>query len=62
MHDHPDPVMHAVTNGSLMVTSATGETSRSEIKGGATFWTPATTHAVENVGSEGVHSIGAGLK
>lgn len=62
MHAHPDSVMHTLTNGSLLVTSATGETNRAEIKAGATFWTPATTHAIENVGSECVHFIGVELK
>jgi quercetin dioxygenase-like cupin family protein len=62
MHGHPDSVMHAVQAADIVVTEAGGETKRFEVPAGATFWTPATEHSVENIGSETVRFIRVELK
>jgi quercetin dioxygenase-like cupin family protein len=62
MHGHPDSVMHAVNAADILVTDADGESRRIEIPAGATFWTPATEHSVENVGTETVRFIRVELK
>jgi quercetin dioxygenase-like cupin family protein len=62
MHIHPDSVMHAVNAANIVVTDADGKGNRVEIPAGATFWSPATVHSVENVGSETVRFIRVELK
>ncbi len=62
MHSHPDSVMHALSDATIMVTSERGESEKAEIIAGATFWTPATTHSVENVGTGTVRFIRVELK
>jgi quercetin dioxygenase-like cupin family protein len=62
LQSHPDSVMHALTEGTILVTSEAGETDRAEVKAGATFWTPASTHSIENVGADSVHFIRVELK
>jgi quercetin dioxygenase-like cupin family protein len=62
MHSHPDSVMHALNDATILITSGDGESAEVEIPVGATFWTPATTHSVENVGTGTVHFIRVELK
>jgi quercetin dioxygenase-like cupin family protein len=62
MHGHPDSVMHALSNATIVVTTDQGESDELQIPAGATFWTPATTHSVENVGAETVRFIRVELK
>lgn len=62
MHSHPDSVMHALSDASIVITSEQDESDRVEIAAGATFWTSAATHSVENVGAETVHFIRIELK
>ena len=62
MHGHPDSVMHAVNAADILVTEPGGEGQRFEVPAGATFWTPATEHSVENVGTETVRFIRVELK
>jgi len=62
MHSHPDSVMRALSDASIIVTSEQGESDRAEVTAGATFWTSATTHSVENVGVGTVHFIRIELK
>lgn len=62
MHGHPDSVMHAVNPADILVTVAGGESERFEIPAGATFWTSATEHSVENIGSDTVRFIRVELK
>ncbi len=62
MHSHPDSVMHALNDASIIVTSEQGDSDRAEVAAGATFWSSATTHSVENVGTGTVHFIRVELK
>jgi len=62
LHSHPDSVMHAVSDASIVITSEEGESKRVEVPAGVTFWTPASKHAVENVGTGSVHFIRVELK
>ncbi len=54
--------MHALNDATILITSGDGESAEVEIPVGATFWTPATTHSVENVGTGTVHFIRVELK
>lgn len=62
MHGHPDSVMHALSDASIVVTSEHGEGHAAEVAAGATFWNAATTHSVGNVGSGNLHFIRVELK
>ena len=62
MHSHPDSVMHALSSGTIRVTSHDGESQEFEIPAGATFWNSAATHSVQNVGTETVRFIRIELK
>lgn len=62
MHGHPDSVMYAVNAAEILVTTPDGEEHRVEVPVGATFWNPATEHAVRNLGSMPVHFIRIELK
>ena len=62
MHGHPDSVMHAVSDGTIRITSEHGESETVDITAGATFWTPSTIHSVENVGTTAVRLIRIELK
>jgi quercetin dioxygenase-like cupin family protein len=62
MHGHPDSVMHAVDAADILVTEPGGEGQRFELPAGAPFWTPATEHSGENVGTETVRFISVELK
>ncbi len=62
MHTHPDSVIHALSDATLVVTSQQGETRTVEITAGATWWAPAAIHSVENVGTGDVHLIRVELK
>ena len=54
--------MHALNDATIVVTSGDGDSAEVEIPAGATFWTAATTHSVENVGTETVRFIRVELK
>ena len=67
MHTHPDSVIHALSDATLVVTSQQGEARpaearTAEVTAGATWWAAETTHSVENVGTEEVHFIRVELK
>ena len=62
MHSHPDSVMHAVNDASIVITDDQGDTNAVELPAGLTFWSPASSHSVENVGSGMVHFIRIELK
>ena len=62
MHSHPDSVMHALNNATIVVTTDEGDSDEVQIPAGATFWTAATTHSVENVGDDTVRFIRVELK
>lgn len=62
MHSHPDSVMHALNDATIVVTSDQGDSNEVAIPAGATFWTAATTHSVENLGTETVRFIRVELK
>ena len=62
MLSHPDSVMHALSDATILITSDDGDSAEVEIPVGATFWTAATTHSVENVGTDTVRFIRVELK
>ena len=62
MHRHPDSVMYAVSDAHIVVTAPNGEEQHADISAGATFWNPATEHAVRNVGTTPVHFMRIELK
>jgi quercetin dioxygenase-like cupin family protein len=62
MHSHPDSVMHALSDAKIVVTPEQGESERAEVTAGATFWTQAATHSVENIGTGTVRFIRIELK
>jgi quercetin dioxygenase-like cupin family protein len=62
MHGHPDSVMHALSEAHIMVTSPDGDELRADVEAGATFWNPATVHAVRNVGDLPLHFLRIELK
>jgi quercetin dioxygenase-like cupin family protein len=62
MHSHPDSVMHAVSDASIVITDNEGESNAVDVPAGITFWSPASSHSVENVGSGTVHFIRIELK
>lgn len=62
VHSHPDSVLHMLSGTTIVDTSQQGEAQRAEVPAGATFWAPATTHSVENVGTGEVHFIRVELK
>jgi len=62
LHSHPDSVMHAVSNATIVITDNQGDSNPVELPAGVTFWSPASSHSVENVGSGTVHFIRIELK
>jgi len=62
LHSHPDSVMYAASDASIVITSEEGESNKVEVPAGVTFWSPASNHAVENVGTRSVHFIRVELK
>ena len=62
MHSHPANVTYYVTDAKFKVTTPDGKTVVREAKAGEVRWSEATTHAVENVGSNEVHLIQTELK
>lgn len=62
MHSHPDSVMHAVSDASISITDNKGDSSAVELPAGVTFWSPASSHSVENIGSGTVQFIRNELK
>jgi len=62
LHNHPDSVMHAVSDASIMITNSQGDSNAVDLAAGLTFWSPASEHSVENVGSGTVHFIRIELK
>ena len=62
MHTHPDSVIHALSDATLVVTSQQGEARRAQVTAGATWWAAEATHSVENVGTGEVHLIRIELK
>jgi quercetin dioxygenase-like cupin family protein len=62
LHSHPDSVMHAVSDASIVITDNQGESNAVDVPAGITFWSPASSHSVENVGSGTVHFIRIELK
>jgi hypothetical protein len=55
MHSHPDHVTVCLTAAKAKVKLADGTTATVENKAGDTWFEPAVTHSVENVGGGDVH-------
>ena len=62
MHDHPDSVIHVLSDATIIVTTQAGESRQVDVKRGETFWTDEGTHSVEVVGTRPVCLIRIELK
>ncbi len=56
-HSHPDYVIYPLTSYMMKSTGQDGAEKTFEVKSGAVRWSPAVTHADENVGSTAAHAI-----
>ncbi len=57
MHSHPAHVAYALVDGKTKFTNADGSTREAELKAGQAIYSPAVTHATENIGSSDLHVI-----
>jgi quercetin dioxygenase-like cupin family protein len=62
MHDHPDYVIYALSDGKGKFTDKAGKTQEIELKKGQAVWENAMSHAVENVGPAEIHVLNIELK
>lgn len=62
MHYHPERVSVSLTGGKVKVTNAEGNSVVREIPPGHVFFSPAETHATENVGGAGTRTYIVELK
>lgn len=62
MHSHPDAVAIAVTDAKLRHSLPDGKTQDAELKAGAALWTPAWSHAGENLTDKPMEVILVELK
>ena len=61
-HSHPDAVAIAVTDAKLRHSFPDGKTQDAELKAGSALWTPAVTHAGENLSDKPMEVILVELK
>ncbi len=57
MHSHPAHLTVAVTPGKVRVKTADGKEFVAENKAGDVFWSPAETHATENVSGQEIRAL-----
>jgi len=50
VHAHPDYLMYALSDGTVKLTAASGESAEVEIKGGDAMWREAEEHSALNIG------------
>lgn len=62
MHHHPDSVVHALSDATIVVTPEGGEGRKVTISEGETFWTVEGAHSVEVVGDRPVRLVRIELK
>jgi ketosteroid isomerase-like protein len=62
VHSHPDAVAIAVTDAKLRHSFPDGKAQDAELKAGSATWTPAVTHAGENLGGRPLEVILVELK
>ncbi len=62
MHYHPDRVTVSLTGAKVRVTDAAGKAAVREIPQGHVFFSPAETHATENIGGFGTRTYIIELK
>lgn len=62
MHMHPPRVVYELSDSTLRMTGADGKTVENSGKAGEVFWGEATSHAVENLGTEDVRALAVELK
>jgi quercetin dioxygenase-like cupin family protein len=62
MHSHPNSVVVFLTDGHVKFTLPDGKTQEETIKAGESRWTPAVTHAVENLSDKDMEGILVELK
>ncbi len=57
MHSHPDYAIYPLTSYTVKSTSPDGAEKSFEVKSGTVRWSPAVTHADDNVGTTVAHAI-----
>jgi beta-alanine degradation protein BauB len=57
MHSHPDYVIYPLTSYTMKSTGPDGADKIFEVKAGTVRWSPAVTHADDNVGTTAAHAI-----
>lgn len=57
MHSHPDYVIYPLTSYTMKSTGQDGAEKIFEVKSGTVRWSPAVTHADDNVGTTVAHAI-----
>jgi quercetin dioxygenase-like cupin family protein len=62
MHSHPANVSYVISGAKLRITSPDGKSVEKEPKTGATTWSEATTHEVENIGTTELKQVQIELK
>ena len=56
-HSHPDYVIYPLTSYTVKSTAPDGSEKTFEVKAGTVRWSPALTHADENVGTTVAHAL-----
>lgn len=62
MHSHPANVSYVISGAKLRITTPDGKSVEKEPKTGATTWSEATTHEVENIGTTELKQVQIELK
>jgi quercetin dioxygenase-like cupin family protein len=62
MHSHPANVVYVLNGGKVRITTPDGKSVEKEPKTGATVWSEATTHEVENIGTTELKQVQIELK
>jgi quercetin dioxygenase-like cupin family protein len=62
MHSHPANVSYVISGARLRITTPDGKSVEKEAKSGATTWSEATTHEVENIGTTELKQVQIELK
>ena len=62
MHSHPDYLVYAVENGTVMFWDEHGKSSKVHLRAGQWSWRNDETHSVQNVGKHTIHVYNVELK
>lgn len=62
MHIHPDHIVYALTDYTLILTHPDGTSKEGSVKAGQTFWMIAGAHMAQNIGKTDGHALVIELK